>query len=178
MSDDYIQLIFCVETTEKAAIDSKYINEILNYYYNVGENKISYVFMSGKFNFNHPKILKKIEKFKRDYQVTGSGKSYVIYVFDKDSNTVNYRDSRFEQDVKDYCKEQNCELIWFARTIEDVMWGSKVSDKEKIQKSLQFIRRHQIEKVNKSNLEAHSNVNASHKSNIMCVLNKFIQIQK
>lgn len=178
MSDDYVQLIFCVETTEKAAIDNKYINEVLNHYYNVGENKISYVYMSGKFNYNNPKILKKVNKLKRDYQLTGSGKSYIIYVFDKDLNTANYRDSLFEQDVKNYCKEQNYELIWFVRTVEDVMWGSKVNDKEKTQKALQFIKKHQIEKINKSNLEALSNVNAPHKSNILSVLNKFTQIKK
>jgi hypothetical protein len=43
MSDDYIQLIFCVESTEKAATDSKYLTEIIKYYFNMGENKISYV---------------------------------------------------------------------------------------------------------------------------------------
>ncbi|MDA3931862.1 MAG: hypothetical protein PF513_03920 [Tenericutes bacterium] len=52
------------------------------------------------------------------------------------------------------------------------MWGTIVN-KEKKQKVLQFISRHQIEKVNKTNLEALSNVNASHKSNILTVLNKF-----
>jgi len=177
MSDDYIQLIFCVESTEKAAIDSKYINEVLNQYYDVGENKISYVYMSGKFNYNHPKVLKKIDKFKRDYQVTGSGKSNVIYVFDKDLNAQDHRDTQFEIDVKKYCKEQKHQLIWFVKTVEDVMWGSKVSNKEKKQKALQFISRHQIEKVNKTNLKALSNVNAPHKSNILSVLNQFSQIK-
>lgn len=156
MSDAYIQLIFCVESTEKAAIDSKYINQVLNQYYNVGENKISYVYMSGKFNYNHPKTLKKISKYIKDYRVTGSGDSYVIYVFDKDLNSLDHRDTQFEIDVKKYCKEQKHQLIWFVKTVEDVMWGMKVSNKEKKQKALQFISRHQIEKVNKKNLEAHS----------------------
>lgn len=128
--------------------------------------------MSGKFNYNHPKTLKKIDKYVRDYQVTGSGKSYVIYVFDKDLNAQDYRDNQFEIDVKKYCEEQKHQLVWFVKTVEDVMWGTIVN-KEKKQKVLQFISRHQIEKVNKTNLEALSNVNASHKSNILTVLNKF-----
>jgi hypothetical protein len=178
MNEDYIQLIFCVESTQKAAIDSKYINEVLTQYYNVGENKISYVYMSGKFNYIHQKVLKKIDKLKRDYQVTGKGKSYVIYVFDKDLNAQDHRDNQFEMTVKKYCKENNHQLIWFVRTIEDVMWGSKVSNKEKKRKALQFISRHQIEKVNKTNLTALSNVNASHKSNILTVLDNFLEIKK
>jgi len=139
MSDDYIQLIFCVESTEKAAIDSKYINQVIHQYYHVGENKISYVYMSGKFNYNHPKTRKKINKFVNDYKVTGNGESTVIYVFDKDLNTEDHRDTQFENDVKKYCKEQKHPLIWFVKTVEDVMWGSKVGKKEKKQKALQFI---------------------------------------
>lgn len=178
MSDDYIQLIFCVESTEKAAIDSKYINEVLKQYYNVGENKISYVYMKGKFNYKHIKTLKKIDKLKREYQVTGSGKSHVIYVFDKDLNAQDHRDSQFEMDVKAYCTDRKHHLIWFVKTVEDVMWGTIVGKKEKKQKALQFIRRHQIEKVKKTNLEALANVNASHKSNILSILNTFDEIKK
>jgi hypothetical protein len=134
--------------------------------------------MSGKFNYNHPKIIKKIDKFKKDYQLTGSGESYVVYVFDKDLNTQDIRDAQFEIDVKKYCKKNQYKLIWFVKTIEDVMWGSKVSNKMKKQKALQFISRHQIENINKKALNALSNVNASHKSNILTVLNKFQKIRK
>jgi hypothetical protein len=133
--------------------------------------------MSGKFNYNHSKILKKINKFVNDYKVTGNGESYVIYVFDKDLNTQDHRDTQFENNVKKYCKEQIHQLIWFIKTVEDVMWGSKVGKKEKKQKALQFISRHQIEKIKKVNLEALANVNASHKSNILTVLNKYSQIK-
>ncbi len=178
MNSDYIQLIFCIESTEKAAIDSKYINEILSQYYHIGENKISYVYMCGKHNYNHYKVLNKINKLIKDYQVTGSGSSHVIYVFDKDLNTKDYRDTQFETNVKKHCADQNYKLVWFVKTIEDVMWGMKVSRKEKKKKAIQFISKHQIKKVNKRNLEATANVNASHKSNILSVLNTFSQIEK
>lgn len=52
MSLSPIQLIFCVETTLKAATDRHYINAILDRFYQVGENKISYVFMQGKYHYN------------------------------------------------------------------------------------------------------------------------------
>jgi hypothetical protein len=178
MSDERIQLIFCVESTKKAAIDSKYINEVLKHYYNVGENRISYVFMCGKFNYIKPKTLNEIQQYMKDYQVTGTGKSHVIYVFDKDLNAQDYIDTQFEKAVKKYCQDNKFQLIWFVKTIEDVMWGSTINKKEKSKKALQFISRHQIEKVEKSNLEAHANVNKLHKSNILTVLNKFSQIKK
>ena len=52
-SDDVIQLIFCVESTGKAATDKWYINEVLKNYFNVKENKVSYIFMGGKHNYNN-----------------------------------------------------------------------------------------------------------------------------
>lgn len=178
MSDENIQLIFCVESTKKAAIDSKYINEVLKHYYDISENKISYVYMSGKYNYNQAKTLKEIKKYIKEYQITGNGKSYVLYVFDKDLNTKDHRDAQFEDDVKRYCLNEKHQLIWFVQTVEDVMWGCKVSKKDKTKKALQFIRNRQIKNINKANLEAHYNVNASHKSNILTILNKFNEIQR
>jgi hypothetical protein len=134
--------------------------------------------MCGKFNYNNPKTIKEIHQYTKDYQVTGTGKSYVIYVFDKDLNAQDYNDTQFEKDVKRYCQDNKFQLIWFVKTIEDVMWGGAISKKEKSKKALQFIRNHQIEKVEKSNLEAHANVNRLHKSNILTVLNKYSQIKK
>ena len=48
-----MQLIICVETTEKARTDYHYINEVLRQFYDVGENKISYVYLSGKHNYQN-----------------------------------------------------------------------------------------------------------------------------
>ena len=176
-SDDVIQLIFCVESTEKAATDKGYINEVLNYYFNLKENKISYVFMGGKYNYNNQLTINKINKLTKEYKLTGSGKTYVIYVFDKDQNTQDSRDNQFEKDVKKYCKELDYKLIWFVRTVEQVMWGSKIKKPFKRTKALDFIKKDQIKNVKKKNLEAHDNVNSSCKSNILTVLNGFRQIK-
>ena len=61
-SDDVIQLIFCVESIENAATDKWYIKEVLIYYFNLKENKISYVFMGGKYNYNNQLTINKINK--------------------------------------------------------------------------------------------------------------------
>ena len=176
MSDAPIQLIFCVESPEKVPVDKIYIDEILNRFYKVGENKISYVFMGGKFKYNQPKTINKIARLIKDYQVTGTGQSYVIYVFDKDRNSQHYPDAQFEQNVIQYCTSNNYLLVWFVQTIEDVMWGERV-EKQKKQKAIQFIKKRHIESIHKGNLSARSNVNARRRSNILTELNKFPQLK-
>lgn len=176
MNDAPIQLIFCVESPEKVPVDEIYINEILNRFYKVGENKISYVFMGGKYNYNNRKTIEKIARYKKDYQVTGTGQSYVIYVFDKDRNSQYYTDAQFEQNVIQYCASNNYLLVWFVQTIEDVMWGERV-EKQKREKAIQYIKKRHIESIHKGNLSARSNVNARQRSNILTELNKFPQLK-
>lgn len=176
-SDDVVQLIFCVESTEKAATDKWYISEVLKNYYHIKGNKISYVFMGGKHNYNNRSTINKIDKLTKEYQLTGSGNTYVIYVFDKDQSDLDSADNQFEKDVKMYCKKQGYKLIWFVKTVEEVMWGSKIKKQFKKDKALDFIKKNQIKNVKKKNLEAHDNVNSSCKSNILTVLNGFQQIK-
>ena len=52
MNPKFIQLIFVVETTKEAKTDHHYIKEILGKYYTIGNNKISYVYMGGKHNYD------------------------------------------------------------------------------------------------------------------------------
>lgn len=177
MESEVIQLIFCVETTENAQTDKKYINEILNKYYNVGENKISYVFMNGKYNYKNDNTLKRIQRYIRDYEIVGSGKSHVIYVCDKDLNTQDPRDNAFVKELKQYCRSNGHKLIWFVKTIEDVMWGKTIKKQSKKKKANQFISLNQIKNVRKNQLSAASNVNAPHKSNVLSVLNQFKPIR-
>jgi hypothetical protein len=134
--------------------------------------------MNGKYNYNHPKTVNRRQKYIKDYQITGNGKSFIIYVFDKDLNVYDYRDAMFEKEVTQYCNEKAFLIIWFVKTIEDVLWGYKIDHKDKKDKALQFIKRNQIQNVKQINLKAHVNVNASHKSNALTVLNKFSQIKK
>ncbi len=177
MSDQYFQLIIAIETTEKAAIDKFYIDTVIRKYYNVGLNKISYVYMSGKHNYKHPKTIKQIDNLVKNFNLVGNKtrKSHIVYVFDKDLNTQDPNDIQFENTVTRYSEELGYPIIWFVRTIEEVMWGVKIGKKEKRDKAEQFISRHQIEKINKTNLLAHDNVNATCMSNILTVLNQFLE---
>lgn len=177
MSSPYIQIIFAVETTEKAKTDYFYIREVLNKYFDIGNNKTSFVYMCGKHNYCNVKIAKKIKTLIKEYSIT-SGKSYVVYVCDKDKNMSVPQDSKFIEDLEEYCFINGYELIWFVTTIEEVLWGSKISDKEKITKSKQFVKQKRINDVNRLNLSASSNVNSKKMSNILTVLSNFPEIKR
>lgn len=178
MSKPNIQLIICVETNKKAATDSRYISGIIKAFYEMGENKLTFVYLGGKFNFNHPKIIKEIKTNIKEYQLTNNGQSFVLYVSDKDRNTADYRDNQYVKNITEFCKENGYELIWFVKTIEDVIWGSKVKNADKVKKSIQFIKTNQIKNVHEKNLSALQNVNSRPKSNVLTVLNHYAQIQK
>ena len=178
MSEEFIQLIICVETNENAKTDYYYIKSILNKYFSVGANKISFIYMDGKYNYRNGKVLSKIKERINSFKASNSGKSYVIYVFDKDNNYINAQDSNFESVIINYCNDKNYHLVWFVKTIEDVLWGKLVKKQDKLIKAQQFQLKKQIDNVEISKLSAKNNVNARHKSNILTVLNKFTEIKK
>ncbi|HHT99429.1 MAG TPA: hypothetical protein GXZ79_05040 [Acholeplasma sp.] len=178
MMSPNVQFIVCVETDKKAATDSKYISGILKEYFDLGENKLTYVFLGGKFKYNHPTIVKEINTNIKEYQVTNKGQSFIIFISDKDINTADPRDNQYVDDITNYCKDNGYEIVWFVKTIEDVIWGTTISNSDKVKKSVQFIRNKQIKHVSKKNLSAGNNVNSRPKSNILTVFNKYPQIKK
>jgi len=70
MSHEHKQIILCVESTEKAKVDSLYIDEILKYFFDIGNDKITYVYLGGKFNYNNEKTKKKIREKIKTYGIT------------------------------------------------------------------------------------------------------------
>lgn len=166
-TNETIQLIFVVETTKKAKIDNYYIDEILDKFYFINENKISYVYMSGKHNYNHQKTSDNIKKIIKDYKMIGRGHSYVIYVLDKDRNALSYNDATFEKEVECFCHENGFKLIWFVDSIEDVMLSGRVKDKKK--SAIEFVSKNKISDINKIKLSAANNVNKRGKSNILTI---------
>lgn len=177
MSSPFIQIIFAIETTEKAKTDYYYIKEVLKKYFDIGYNKPNFVYMCGKHNYCNERVTKEIKTLIKEYSLTG-GKSYVVYVCDKDKNMSVAQDHKFIQDLEAYCLANSYELVWFVTTIEEVLWGSKASDKEKVTKAKQFVTQKKINDVNKSNLSALSNVNSKGMSNILTVLGIFTEITK
>ena len=57
-NSEQIQLIFIVETTAEAKIDDQYIWATLEEYYSLGENRISFIYLEGKYKYNARKCLR------------------------------------------------------------------------------------------------------------------------
>lgn len=170
-----IQLILCTESDNKNPIDEKYIREIIKRFFILGENKLSFVHLSGKNQYKHVKRQKLIHTLIREYRLTANGESKVIYCMDKDENTVDPRDALFIDEIEKFCTEKSHEVVWFVRSIEEVVWGSTVADNDKAKKVIDFIRRKQVSNLSKSNLSAASNVNRKTRSNILTILNKYLK---
>lgn len=168
------QIILCVESSNKNSTDDKYIRALINHYYNLGENKLSFVYMAGKHKYLHPTVVRRIKTLIKDYEAYADGESKVIYCFDKDLNYVDHRDSEFVNNVKRYCHNNGYDIVWFIRTIEEVMLGSKVAQKDKAKSVLNFIRNNQVNNLNFTNISCDNNVNAKRKSNILTVVNKYL----
>lgn len=165
-----IQLILVVETNRKADIDVGYLNEIIHYYYDLkNEVSIKYIYMEGKHNYNQRRVEKEIKRYCSMY----SGKSHVIYVFDRDQHYKDIRDENFINDVCNYCDQEGYEIIWFVRNIEDVLHKKHVESNKKKEAMIAFKRTKQIQKVEARNLSS-PNPRQSKTSNILYVFDKYI----
>jgi hypothetical protein len=120
--------------------------------------------MNGKFNYNNDKIKKSISKAIHEYD----GTSEVIYFFDTDDFTVHSDDKAFCLDAARYCQSKGYDVVWFVETIEVVFYGHRVSDKEKIKKSDDFIRKGLVNQLKLSRLNRNP-AHATKTSNIMTI---------
>jgi hypothetical protein len=170
-----VQLIFVVETTETAKTDTFYIKGVLDEYYNVNNNKITFVYLGGKYNYKKNRPQNDIKKYIKDYKHFSYGDSYVIYVLDKDKGEKSEDDAKYILEIEDYCKDNDYEIIWFVRDIEDVFWGYRVTSRRKKEAAYLFSRQLQIKNVEKRNLSAPNNVNKRPKSNILTILNEYLE---
>ena len=99
----------------------------------------------------------------------------MIYVLDKDKGEKSEDDAKYILEIEDYCKDNDYEIIWFVRDIEDVFWGYRVTSRRKKEAAYLFSRQLQIKNVEKRNLSAPNNVNKRPKSNILTILNEYLE---
>ena len=66
------------------------------------------------------------------------GKSYVVYCIDTDQIESNQMHKMEFDNISDYCKNNDCELIWFCHDVEEVFIGKKVKDSEKRKTAAEF----------------------------------------
>lgn len=162
------QCIFVVETTRKANIDVGYLNEIIHHYYQLNkEIVINYVYMEGKYNYNHTRVVREIKQFQKRFQ----GETNVFYVFDKDQHAIYAKDEVFQKDVIQYCKSHQYHLIWFVRNIEHVLLQRIIKGHDKKKEMDRFKRNHMIQMIDSTSL-CNPNPCKEKTSNILYILDK------
>ena len=169
-----IQLIFCVETNKKADTDSIYISELVNYFYELNNQiKINKVYMGTKSKYNSKEVLKEIEKKTKAFVL---GETKVIYCIDTDEYEKCIEHQTELNIIKQYCKENGYDMIWFCHDVEEVFLNKKISDSQKVQEAGAFRRKKGIQEIRLDYLT--SSVMRVHTSNIMQVLDKYLARKK
>lgn len=173
MNNKRYQYIFIVESkNENNDSDFVYLEKTINYFYVNQGNKISPVYLNGKGNYNKKKS--KIEKLINNYSGDGSFTFMCIDIDNPVTKKVSYD---MNEDIMNYCKSINAELIWFKEDVEQVYWKRKdVSNSEKTKLANKF-------KINSTDKTLISRLNINHNnydivnesSNVLYILDKYMK---
>lgn len=170
-----LQLIFVLETNNKCKSDWIYISETISRFYELGEVKISKVYMDGKGKY--AKKEKEIRSFISQYKAASrQNRSEVIYCFDCDDYDVNRADLDFLNTVKKYCEDKGYRFVWFCKDIEQVYIGKKVSKERKKKEVEIFKAKEKIREVNPAALSKASYQRNT--SNLMKVLGTYPELKR
>lgn len=166
-----LQMIFCIETNKAADTDSVYISELLSFRYLLSNKiKITKIYMGSKTKYKSREVLKEIEKKTRDYSI---GDTKVIYCIDTDDYETNSEHNTQLSDITHFCTERGYDLVWFCHDVEEVFWGTRVSDSEKVDYAGAFRRKRKIEELAMDKLT--STILRKNASNILLILDKFLE---
>ena len=128
-------LIICIESPLNKS-DHFYIHTLLQRKYNIGQDtKLLFLPLNGKDNYNKQDIEKKIESYKKQ---SSYDEAFVVYCLDKDNQLLSHSTEITNKKIQEYCNCKNYDLVWFCRTIEEVVWEKTVCDSEKIIMSKKF----------------------------------------
>ena len=165
-----IQMILCVETKKSADTDSIYIIDTIKRWYKVDNKvKISKIYMNSKSRYNSKDVVREIAKKKKEFVL---GDTYVIYFIDTDQYDRNPEHERELMEISRYCEDNGFNLVWFCHDVEEVFWGHKVSDSQKVQEATAFRRKKKIEEVQIEKLSCTTKRACT--SNILIVFDKYM----
>lgn len=165
-----IQMIFCLETNKRANTDYIYMKETINHMYQLSNQiKLSPVYMGTKTKYQSKDVLKEILYKIKAFTI---GQTKVIYCIDTDEFEKNTEHEKAFQEIKQFCEKSGYDLIWFCHDVEEVFWGKRISDSQKVQEAAKFRNRERIKEISVDQLSAESV--RSHTSNILCVLDQYL----
>ena len=150
-----VQLIFVVETNKKCNSDWIYIKDTIEHFYNYDRTqlKLSAVYMDGKGNYRSKKKEREINSLISQYSITSKNNcSMVLYCFDCDDYDSNVADLNFLEEVRQYCRKQCYEFIWFCKYVEEVYLGKRINDSQKKKEAANFKEKKIIVNINAKQL--------------------------
>ena len=164
------QLLFCVESNKKAHTDTVYINSTINRFY-TNDRKVVYrpIFLESKTKYNDKGKVREIKDRIKGFP----GETKVIYFIDVDDYDVSHATKELFDSIEKYCDDNDYELVYFCRDIEDVYWGDSISKDEKVKKAESFNRNKLIDSEKEEKLKVKSK--KRHCSNILVVLDKYLE---
>ena len=171
------QVLFCVETVRSANTDYKYINSVINHYYDLRDRKTSYrtIYLEGKGNYKKDSIVREIKSSVRNFPgKTFPGKTFVIYFIDYDDCAINHTTQQAYNEISSYCKEHCYELVFFNRNVEEVFWKKEINNCDKTDLAARFARNKMIKTIEENSLRAFEPIRPC-SSNILTILDKFFK---
>lgn len=173
------QIIFVVETNDKGQTDDIYIKKLINSYYDLTDNDITYKFvhMSGIGNYKNKSVTAKINNYKKENL---KGQNIIMYCFDTDRIDKDFESVAFLEEVKNYCKVNNYEFVWFCYEIENVFLSKTVLDVDKLKEAIKYAKREIIfgNRIIRNMSVTDAEQKTNNKSNIVLVLNKYFKKNK
>lgn len=163
-------LIILLETNNKDGSDYLYFKSIISRFYEERGTGISIkpIFMNGKGNYN--KIDTKIKNYINQYD----GLSQVIYFFDVDSTNIKYDQRKLNNDIIKYCESKKYEIVWYNKTVEDVLIGNVIT-KNKTKIANDFFLKNYIMQVDERKLNIKEFELMKHQeSNVKYILDKYL----
>ncbi len=162
-------IVMCLETNKQAQTDKMYIDKILNQTYKFGNEVTFYpIFMGGKPAYKKRQVVNEIKlALKQKFD-----EKHVVYCIDIDQFEQSAEANKLNSDITQYCKQNGYKLVWFCKTIEDVILHEIVPDKEKVKRATKFKNAEEIEQDILNSLSASSIL--KQKSNILCVFDNIL----
>ena len=174
-----LKLLVLIESSDESKADGIYFSEVRRRFYtnfahdHEGEVSIDLIPLNGKQNYNNEKIVKRIDN---NISMNTSFKvdTAVIYCLDTDSLEDSYKEGSFFYNVQKYCSDNNYDLVWFCKNVENVFLNKEVGQvSSKIEEAKTFARSDSINKIDEWRLSKQRIEYGC--SNILCVLDKYLK---
>ena len=163
-------IIVVLETKNKEGSDYIYFKSVLSRFYQERGTGIVIkpIFMNGKGNYDkvESKIREWINKYEENY--------HVIYFFDVDNTELKCDQHKLNKEISDYCSQKNYDIVWYNKTVEDVLLGDViVKNKTKIANN--FFITNKINSIKEENLNIKQfDLITYKKSNVKYILDKYL----